>query len=213
MTTIEKKTKYYVFDLHRGQQVREFVDEDGLKNWLVFTTKYSHFWQTEKVRNEYLDDIALNLNDTMESVDPKTLKCTYTTRRYMFFDEYNRIIDARVYWNEVKKKFLEKTIHRYDDRVPESANRGDVFYRWPWWKSHEGKYYYRCGPVPSTGHRWGKRCYRRPQTTNEYKLNTDPEYKNYTRGKRRHLPTAWDDISLTYSKSWKDCTKKKKQWM
>ncbi len=80
--------------------------------------------------------------------------------------------------------------------------------------NEHGVFYYRCSPVPNVGHKIRySRYLRSPHTLNEMKLNTDPEYKQYTRPARRNLPTLWDDIPVGFYKGWKHCTKKRKQWM
>lgn len=57
--------------------------------------------------------------------------------------------------------------------------------------------------------------FRTPRTFNEIKQNhhaLDDGYK--VRGKRRKIPTSWDDIwpSQLFGRDWKRFTKKKKQW-
>ena len=51
--------------------------------------------------------------------------------------------------------------------------------------------------------------YRNPKTLNEKK-----NLSKYSRAKRRHLPTDWDDInkSRARSKSWKDRSTRKHQY-
>jgi hypothetical protein len=77
---------------------------------------------------------------------------------------------------------------------------------------HKGEVF-RYTPVSGTGKsHWGN-ALRYPKTTQELVLNE--KYKGYTRGKRRNLPTSWDDqyrsdIYIKYS--WKK-QKKRKQWM
>lgn len=216
MTTIENKTRYYLIDLHRGnKQIREFVSEEDLIDWLSYTTSECyHWWESEKIKNRYLEEIALSVNDTMDIIDAKTLHSVPGRRRYMFYDSYYRIIDARVYWDEAKKRYLQRKERRESRLVPDDIQYGDVLYKYRWWNGKlEGKYIYRCGPVPRTAYHRRGHCYRHPHTRNEYRQNTDPEYGIYTRGKRKHLPTVWDELYLERGKSWKDCTKKKKQWM
>ena len=53
------------------------------------------------------------------------------------------------------------------------------------------------------------------RTFNERKRNAAAKADGYkTRGKRRNLPTSWDDprISRDWGRSWKDYTKHKKQY-
>lgn len=44
---------------------------------------------------------------------------------------------------------------------------------------------------------------RHPKTTQERRSNCDPDHKRYTRGRRRNLPTTYDDIWIKDRKSWK----------
>jgi len=62
------------------------------------------------------------------------------------------------------------------------------------------------GPVPGTGRRKNYRFMRRPRTTQELRLaagvvfeDDEPEW----RGRRRNVPTAYDDIILHRDHSWK----------
>lgn len=51
--------------------------------------------------------------------------------------------------------------------------------------------------------------YRNPKTLNERKQYS----KEYTRAKRKNLPTSFDDITLSNKyTSWKDKTKRRHQW-
>lgn len=46
--------------------------------------------------------------------------------------------------------------------------------------------------------------WRHPKTTQELRLNEDPDHKKFTRGKRRNLPTVYDDLQVcSRDKSWK----------
>lgn len=216
MYKTEYCSKYYLIDLYKGAQVREFHNEESLIDWLVYQTREVFiWWDKEKIKNTYLDEIALSTNDMMESVDFKTLDFTVCHRRYMFYDDHNRIIDARIYWPEVKARFIRRKEHKYDHRVSDDARPGDIYHRYSWARGNEYKYAFRRGPVPGTSYHWRGYWYRHPHTTAEYKQNTDPDYKQYVRAKRRHLPNAYDDIcrSDVYSRNWKDNTKKRKQWM
>jgi hypothetical protein len=86
-----------------------------------------------------------------------------------------------------------------------------IFNRNVRWFEHE--YIFRFDPVPLVTHNTvGHRMYRRPQTTQERRYNI--AHKKYTRGKRRNIPQAWDDIyfSCAYPKGWKDASKRRHQW-
>lgn len=72
------------------------------------------------------------------------------------------------------------------------------------------RHVFRRGPVPGTGKPTGRSiCYfRNPRTTAVLRANasldqTDDEESPPARGRRRDLPTAWDDIPRTRDRSWK----------
>lgn len=54
--------------------------------------------------------------------------------------------------------------------------------------------------------------FRHPRTTQEQRMNE--AHFEYVRGRRRKLPTAWDDLNYSRrgGKSWKDYTRRKKQY-
>ena len=73
--------------------------------------------------------------------------------------------------------------------------------------------HYRFDPIPGTGNKYRNKYYRHIKTTQELKWNF--VYSEYTRSKRtkRYLPSFWDEcIRNNHSKSWKDCTKRRKQY-
>lgn len=62
--------------------------------------------------------------------------------------------------------------------------------------------------------RRGYRYYRHPKTQNERKQNVVvDEGEPPIRGRRLHLPSAWDDICRKNEHNWKKQCKVKKQWM
>ena len=76
---------------------------------------------------------------------------------------------------------------------------------------------------PQIGHNHYKH-YRKPHTPHslknivskeerrEYKENYPNTKLSLKNGRIKKLPTSWDDISRQYSRSWKDCTKKKHRY-
>jgi hypothetical protein len=56
--------------------------------------------------------------------------------------------------------------------------------------------------------------FRYPRTANEKRKNADPEISHLIRGKRKLLPSSYDDlpISRNSSKSWKDRYRDRYQW-
>ncbi len=110
-------------------------------------------------------------------------------------------------WRVVRKEVLKEL---YDNTPPVRIKQ---YGRWFFSdKNYPG---FRKGPVPHTGRKsfgfynW----YRMVQTTQERKWNC--AHKKYTRGKRRNIRTAWDDIPRAdrdIKQSWKK-QKKRKQWL
>ena len=207
MYNTEQKTKYYIYDLFNNTYVNQFESEEELIKFLVKKT-YKSTW-CKVYENHYLDNIAMNSNDVVYSFDNKTLTGKEINRRYFFIDSYNRIFDARKYWPVIKERYVELPYYR-DSRVDEYAQRGDKYY-FGW--SRESLYHFRSGPVPYIHNPRGYCYIRLPHTTRELKDNCNDMYKDYVRGKRKFLPTSYDDIVRNRSRSWKDCTKKRKQWM
>ncbi len=104
------------------------------------------------------------------------------------------------------KEEKKKGLHIY-------GPRGRRFYEYP---------EFRKGPWPRTGHaRWRFRHYYRRMKTQsiirDHITMAADGMNHYIRGKRRKkiIPTSWDDYGRSdcYDRSWKACTKKKKQWM
>lgn len=208
--------KIYLYDLWKNCYTNEFEDEEDLINFLVSNTRKSCWWNSKNgyARNEYLDNINVTGNDTFHYYYEWD-KSEVRLRPYMFVKEDDSILDARIYWEEVKRRWdIKQEEYHKQTHVAEDAQQGDKYTRYRWQHKGEGIFYFRASPVPGTSSRirYG-RYLRSPHTFNEMKLNTDPEYKQYTRPARRNLPTVWDDIPRGYYKGWKHCTKKRKQWM
>lgn len=190
--------KIYLYNVWKQQYTNVFKDEEELINFLVNHTRKSCWWENKNgyARNEYLDDINM-------------------TGNYMFIKEDNSILDARIYWEEVKRRWEAKQNFLWaQSHISDDAQYGDKYAKYKTRKGkEEGIFFFRCSPVPEIHKYSHGSWYRRPHTLNEMKQNSDPEYSKYTRPARRLLPTTWDDIYVEHYKSWKHCTKKRKQWM
>ncbi len=198
MHQIQKQTKYYIYNCKKQAYI--FV----ANNWeeliaYVAQWNYHPWYSDKKMCNRFLEDFNCTMNDTR-------VYCDWTSeysalREYVVFDADLRIIDMRMF---------EKEILAYER--PKSAKRK--------WKTKALEYKYektkpefRNGPVPGTSCHRGGFAMRHPHTLNEMKHNCDPEHRNYVRKRRNHLPTVYDDIWRENSRSWKDQSKKRKQWM
>lgn len=73
---------------------------------------------------------------------------------------------------------------------------------------------FRRGPVPGTGKPtgWAACYFRNPHTAAEMRANAgaDEGGSSGVRGRRRDLPSAWDDILRTRDRSWK--RQRRTQW-
>ena len=189
------KTKYYIYNCVKEDYITTCDSFEELIEY-VASFNYLPWWSSKKYCNRFLEDYNCTMNDTKVYCDwtDKAFK-----RTYVVFDNMFRIIDVRMYEKEIlgytppknRKRKWRKPIYKYYEKTrPE----------------------FRKGPVPHTGGRYG-RYYRHPRTFNEIRQNSNPEYKDFVRGERKHLPTVWDDKVRGQSRCWKDQSKKRKQWM
>ena len=137
------------------------------------------------------------------------------------YSKYFYYIDKKQYWdyevfndsfNRIDTKKLKREVADYISlRRKQEYRRRDN----PWWWYYYGMNYlgFRNGPIPRTGnHSRLHKSYRRPKTMSEIRANNGE--KDFVRGKRKYLPTTWDDVRRANlrSKSWKN-RKVKRQWM
>ena len=190
----QTNAKFYLYDCIQNKF--EFVCEDW-QELLMYIASYNSYawWKPSEKHNSILDDYNCTLKD-------KNYDCSigFFPKRYVVFDHTMRIIDVRLY----QKKILSIPVdayHRY-----KFENKPAV----KWWQNALPEF--RKGPVPHTGQHW-RQYYRSPKTFNEIRQNSNPEHKEYVRKKRKYIPTTLDDKMRGFSRSWKDQSKKRKQWM
>ena len=135
-----------------------------------------------KYENSFLDDYNMTGNDH---------NCKGNIRRFRVLDDTGHPVDVRR-WEEKIRKETKRIYSKYRDRCV---------------------YHYRKGPAPHTGGYSGYRYHRRVRCwANAYRQDRIPEYVCYVR-KKGMVPNAWDTEPFRqYSRSWKDCTKKRRQW-
>lgn len=216
---IDKTEKIYLYDVYQGAYVKMFPTKlDALK--FLASNKEKIDW-CKGDRNTYLDHINMG-NDKENLTVPKTYRdndgqmrfyydIQMVDRQYIFVDGLDRIVDFRLYRKEINYLY-EKGQFDYES-YPKRKKR--------WSKYSLANRYskFREEPVPFTGKRSGTQAYRIPKLHNLYKQIADKEYQEFVRPKRNlnNLPNVyWDDAPVRSrfdSRSWKDCTKKRKQWM
>ena len=184
MHKIEIKQFYYAFNTYENK-LYKIGDYNSLIRW---------------INGNDLKNFGLNPNDTYCISNWNSFTEKYEYKRcfvkWIIYDKDLRVIDARDYIQDIDKELLSNFWYRRNKK--NKKNLPD----------------FRRGPVPGTGHNyhWNIRV-RHPKTTAELRSNCIEEHKFFVRGKRRNLPTLYDDIFTKNGKSWKDCTRKRKQWM
>lgn len=200
---------YKIYNVSTGYFERTF---DTLEELLEFLSRHQHsgWWGSYRAGlesmfgycNSYLDEVNMTFNDTKHITWGSKDEENYILRTYVFLDPDNRIIDPRDYIEEIIKiSKMDKPIRHYR------------YYRY----GEKNLPEFRKGPVPGTGVRHEHRgsYFRHPKTMNEKRQAAIVEYKEFVSPKRnvRNLPDAWNDDGRCRSKSWKDQSKKRKQWM
>lgn len=198
--TKDCRSPYYIYDCWKNQIIGVFETFDALIERLKKDSREVTPWWSSKteIKNDFIDNYNCTGKDTIYYCDGDTYSTghwEYVLRRWMVFDKNNSIIDIRNYKKDILK--IEKRKYRW--------YRGGM--------KEKDLPEFRRGPVPYTGHYKHYRFYRSPKTRNEFRQNTDAEYKEFVRPNRRKLPTAWDEIVRDTPKCWKDQSKKRKQWM
>ena len=210
---VDKTQTIYLFDRYNNGWIMRFSTLDDALKFVASKGKYSYN------SNEYSFFKEISFGDDLYRVEEYhqyydeyldryiySPDVKYYSRRYMFIDGMNRILDLRNYLDKIDF-FYENRDFNYD-YYPKKRR----------WKGSKNihNFEFRKDPVPGTG-KYGRKCYfRAVRTTNEMRLNSIPEHQPFVRPSRRphNLPNLYDDIWRDYhNRSWKDCTKKKKQWM
>lgn len=195
MYNTKKVTKFYIYNCWKEQYVYSCNTLDELIKYIA-KFNYSPFL-SKKNSNRFINSFNCTLKDVEFVFD----KNKYVLKEYTVFDENFRIIDIRQYKDEILSyDYLKR--HKAKWATPALE-----------YKYEKTKPEFRAGPVPNTGRRHHGSYYRSPKTFAEIRENANPEYKEFVRKKRLYLPTTWDDLPKSYSKSWKDQSKKRKQWM
>ena len=205
MYQTQKQTKYYVYNCVKQSYLYVAENWESLIGWIANYNYAPGWWDNialgsnKKLRNRILDDFNCTFKDTSIHYDWNDVRSCL--REYTVFDDDFRIIDMRLFEKEIlaynrsknfKRKYKNKSLeYKYEKTKPEFRN----------------------GPVPRTSSHRGGFAMRHPHTLNEMRQNCIPEYHDYVRKRRNHLPTTYDDIWRDTPRCWKDQSKKKKQWM
>lgn len=188
--------KYYIFNTRINSTV-VCEDFEGLIRYFARFNSHDRF-NPKKKYNTAFGDIALNPNDTKPSFNYKEVVVEYIPREIMVIDEDDRIIDVRMYKDEIlnyngrlysyRKRLTVNCVFRKDP-VPDIMSK----------KRHRGTYY------------------KLQHIIGELRQNCDTEIEKYTRksrNKKKLIECWWDGIPRNYkdNKCWKN-QKIKKQYM
>ena len=187
--------------------MKSFSSETELILFLAKHFREDIFYK--KLYNSYFENLNMNGKDKINYGQAYVpYREDYHIRSYLFIDSDNRIIDIRDYYDIAVQKYEELKNKRISREKPQ-PEYGERLYLYG-----NRSFRYRIDPVPyiSNKKRYG-RYLRRVKTTQELRNNEHCEYKKFVRGKRKNLPTYYDDILIKYQRSWKKHSKQRKQWM
>jgi len=115
------------------------------------------------------------------------------------FDPDRPDAPARIRWRALDDHDLGVEDERLDAAF---AARAEAWRRR--WRRLLAEIPFRAAPVPFTGRRGGWVGFRRPRTTAEIAANAAALDDGIpVRGRRRNLPSAWDDLPRQVQRSWK----------
>lgn len=211
----------YLYSCVQQRWVKSFDNEDQLLDYMA--THYTTFFGEK-------NQVNLTWKDVYTWLDNNELTTQKSIREYILVDSLNRVLNPADYRAKVdamiaslpaeKREQYEKwgnmgLMHmwRRHSKTKKVQHRdlqyGDVLH------TCNTDYRYRQDPVPGVGrNRWHFGFwYRLPSTTPELRDMANPENQSFIRKRRKQIPTAYDDIPKCCQRSWKEQSKKRKQWM
>jgi hypothetical protein len=209
MHTINKDVRVYLVDRDNNyEEFKSYADfllaRYRKRQWLDPNRKtLREYFRPKSIATVLSQNIGNNWNDTYIHFVPEKPggwlgKDVKDKIELILLDANFRVINTE----KIKKDL--------DNYVPKKYTKRNRFKEYEWLG-------FRNGPVPYTRkRRWHfNQYYKRPKTTQERRLSCG--CNPYVRACRnvKNLPNSWDDMHRgdSHTTCWKDCTKKKKQWM
>lgn len=133
--------------------------------------------------------------------------------RWILAETFNDIEELRRYYYHINNE-----VFRYNTTMHFIDNSGEIFSYYQVSslfrkvKKNTRNYKFRNGPVPLRKNRYKGKNYRNFSTFPEISLNDNfknlkkdiqQEYGINIKGRKRKLPSTWDDIAITNNRSWK----------
>lgn len=188
--------KYILYDRQKGSYQTFNTKEELIKrlsraNRSIDYLDLTDFLKLSKTGNTILDNLDYSGSD---------LNSDGSAKRYILLDGYNRVIDARIYIDDIK---LYAELER-------KGRKRVSYYNTRFEQNH---CVFRETPVPGTGVRhWG--YYRRPRLLRSIRQASIKEYEQYIR-KKATIDKAdawWDEFPKDMNKNWKHQGKRRRQW-
>lgn len=204
MYNTKKEKKYYLYRTSRGSSI-EFENFERLILHIQ-ADNHTEWWDKNKPHNYYLEDLAMNFNDCCKIYYGNESEYNIHYKEYLVYDEDYKTIDLRNF----KDLIFSEDYHIYLNNKYKRKLNFTKYYRY---RRHI--YIYRKTPVPFTSkHRNGG--YKGPKIRKEVKdsIGIDKEYLRLSRfNTLKYMLFDWDCYRNKRIKSWKNQSKKKRQWM
>jgi len=195
MYEAKKNDKFYV--VYRNGEHKEFNNYKDLLFWLNDPHNYNNFYRNEDGPKR-VEKAGNNWNDQGSKKEGVFDFPASIPIEFIVYDSYGRVIN---------KEYLVKDLEDYVPLVP-------YYYKYGHNRIKNNWLGFRTGPVPySRCRRSGPGC-TGPRIIQELKRNMVEE--KYARAKRQadlRYAWDWDRYKMRHYRSWKLCTRKRKQWM
>ncbi len=194
MFETDHKTRYLIINIYTGETSHWIESENVLCiKILEMAGKKSYFLKDSKTA---ISSVKFNREEETYPMEPIFL------RKLMIFDNHGRMIPP----HKLNFVFYDFFGHSYDMRVPERNWNRKKKLR----KKDSG---YRREPVAGTGRKQFHTYVRPIRYKNTILLSEDDQCKEYGIKPYKKKIDKWDiEPFREYSKSWKDNTKRKRQW-
>lgn len=189
--------KFYVFDIVNNT----YKTFNNYYNLLCFVNQAPYGAFGNNIKNKRWQQKRRSIWALLSSkLEPNPI--IFENVLFIAYDVYMNVLDCKKLDKDVIEKEVFMPKYKY--------NKG-----WRYYSLYKDSNYlgFRNGPIPHTGKRGGYNYYRDVKTTQERRMNC--AHLEYTRGKRRNLPSSWEDIGrsdMMNKYSWKK-QKKVRQWM
>lgn len=195
MFETDHEIRYIICNVHTGEISHWLNSEDELCFEILKMVGARYYFFTFRTKDA-ISSVKFNREEETYPMEPIFL------RKLMIFDNHGRMIPP----HKLNFVFYDFFGHSYDMRVPERNWNRKKKLR----KKDSG---YRREPVAGTGRKQFHTYVRPIRYKNTILLSEDDQCKEYGIKPYKKKIDKWDiEPFREYSKSWKDNTKRKRQW-